>query len=109
MKDRTICACAAASAEVGPWYNHSTLPKSAAACLAPVSIASKYGEPCSFGTNATLILPPASADELALPDVDGGASSFFVQPPVIIAMANATLTAPTTRWEIGIDSSFGLG
>src|SRR5882757_1690848 len=83
-------------------------PRAVAACFAPASIASKYGDPCSFGTKATLTLPPEEVPTEALPPVDEPPSFFLVHPPAIIVTANATQTPPTTRWEIFIDFSSEL-
>jgi hypothetical protein len=78
-----------------------------------VSIASKYGDPCSFGTKAILTLPPeepAPSDALAPPDAPVVVlpESFFVHPLAIMVIANTTPTAPTKRRGILIDFSFEL-
>src|SRR5882757_7042911 len=83
-------------------------PRDVAACFAPVSIASKYGDPCSFGTKATLTLPPDELPSDALPPVDVLFSFFLVHPPAIMVTANAIQRPPTTRWEILIDFSSEL-
>jgi hypothetical protein len=51
---------------------------------------------------------PVLADALVPPEVYGVFSFFLVQPRLTMAMANTTLIAPTNRWEIAIDFSFGL-
>jgi hypothetical protein len=51
---------------------------------------------------------PVLSDALVPPEVDGAFESFLVHPLLTMAMANTTLIAPTNRWEIAIDFSFGL-
>jgi hypothetical protein len=51
MRSRTIFTCAAGSTVWGPVVDHS-MPSCFAASRPPVSIASKYGMPPIFGTNA---------------------------------------------------------
>src|SRR5882757_1213624 len=86
MNDRTICVCAAASACVGPWYSQVTSPSDCSAPLPPVFIASKYGIPCSFGTNATWCFAPPAPPPPAVSEL-----FFWVQPATA-----STATRPTT-------------